>query len=136
MHDFAAKVFIRENGQNREISEAEFRERFPDREPVIATWDDSTSVYSNNITHNLGKMAALANVYECMWRPDEHGLTHANQLIEPLSAGLEALLAEPAKFEALNPSNGWGNYNGLVKFVQDYLSACKRYPDAEVSVSR
>ena len=49
-----------------------------------------TSVYSGNITHNLGKMAAAVvlesglTLYQCMWRPEEVGITHASCLGEYL----------------------------------------------------
>jgi len=35
-----------------------------------------------------------------------------------------------------NPKNGWGDYEGLVRFVKEYLKACIDYPDAEIKVSR
>lgn len=93
-------------------------------------------IYGANITHNLNKMAAEAGIYEHLWRPEEIGITTAAQLIEPLRAGLALLKSDPARFEAFNPSNGWGSYEGLVSFVERYLEACEEAPDAEVSVSR
>lgn len=96
-----------------------------------------TQVYDRNITHNLGKMACEAGLYSYLWRPDKIGITKAEQLIEPLRAGLQRLLeGGPDKFKEFNPSNGWGDYDGLVAFVTEYLSACEQNPDAEVSVSR
>lgn len=95
-----------------------------------------TEVFWRNITHNLGRMAMEAGIYQHLWRPDEIGVTKAAQLIEPLRAGLAALRAEPERFSALNPVNGWGSYDGLCKFVSDYLAACEENPDADVEVSR
>jgi hypothetical protein len=95
-----------------------------------------TTVYERNITHNLNKMAGEAGIYECLWRPDEIGVTKAAQLIEPLRAGLAKLIAEPDRFRAFNPANGWGTYEGLVDFVQEYLSSCEENHDADVRVSR
>jgi hypothetical protein len=93
-------------------------------------------VYQANITHNLNKMAEAAGLYQALWRPDEINLKLAGELIPLLEAGLERLEAEPAKYQKLNPSNGWGSYEGLVRFVREYLTACKENPDAEVSVWR
>jgi hypothetical protein len=95
-----------------------------------------TEIYEDNITHNLGPMAAAAGIYECLWRPEEIGITKAAELIEPLSDGLERLKGEPAKYGALNPPNGWGSYEALVGFVERYLLACRESPEADVSVSR
>lgn len=103
---------------------------------VTLTAVRKTTVFDYNITHNLNRMADEAGIYKHLWRPDELGLTHAGQLIEPLSAGLDLLKSQPERFEALNPENGWGDYEGLVNFVEVYLVACRGNPDAEISVSR
>lgn len=133
----SGKIFIRENGQNKEISRAEWNERFPDREPFVAVAEvESDEVYSNNITHNLNTMADEAGIYKHLWRPDEIGITKAEQLIEPLSIGLALLKSDPERFKKFNPKNGWGTYEGLVGFVESYLTACELYPTAEVSVWR
>ena len=97
---------------------------------------DGECVYSSNITHNLGRMAKEAGIYECLWRPDEHGITHARQIIEPLSRGVALLATEKDRFEAFNAPNGWGMWEHFLPFCADYLQACKSYPDALVSVSR
>lgn len=130
-------IYIREDGTEKEITLAEWRERFPDREPIVVETDgESNTVYSANITHNLNRMADEAGIYKHLWRPDEIGITNAAQLISPLEQGLSVLKSDPTRFEELNPSNGWGTYDGLVRFVEDYLNACKQYPQANVSVSR
>jgi hypothetical protein len=94
------------------------------------------AVFDNNITHNLGTMAAAAGVYKHLWRPEELGITRAEELIEPLRVGLATLKADPERFRKHNPPNGWGTYEGLVTFVENYLRACEENPDALVSVSR
>lgn len=129
-------IFIREDGQNREISREEWDRRFPDREPVVFAHLDVDEVYSDNITHNLNRMAGEAGIYEALWRPEELGITTAGQLIQPLTDGLALLQSEPARFQAFNPSNGWGSYEGLVSFVARYLEACREYPTALVRTSR
>lgn len=93
-------------------------------------------VYSGNITHNLNDMAQAAGIYQHLWRPDEIGITRAGELVEPLREGLKLLRADPEKFKAFNPSNKWGDYDGLVDFVDSYLAACEKNPSAFVWVSR
>lgn len=95
----------------------------------------NTTIYENNITHNLGAMAKAAGIYEALWRPEETGITTAAQLIEPLRNGLELLLSNRERFEKLNPENGWGDYEGLVKFVKEYLSVCINNPDATITAT-
>lgn len=130
------RIFIREDGQTKEISLTEWQERFPGREPFAVETDDGEMVYSANITHNLNKMAGDAGMYDHLWRPDEIGITKAAELVEPLRAGLALLKSDPSRFKKFNPENGWGTYEGLVAFVEKYLAACEKYPAAVVSVSR
>src|SRR5262249_54871683 len=131
-HKYESRIFVREDGQTREMSRAEWDERFPGREPFVLNEQESESVFEYNITHNLNKMASEAGMYEPLWRPEGIGITKASQLIEPLRAGLERLVADPNKYKAFNPPNGWGDYAGLVRFVRSYLAACQEYPEAEV----
>jgi len=122
------------------------QEEDPDREKdrrtrrmsldIYLTVVRSTVVFETNLTHNLIKIARAAGLYQHLWRPDELGLMTAQELIEPLQAGLARLLNEPVVFKALNPENGWGTYEGLVEAVRDYLMACQENPDALVTVSR
>lgn len=95
-----------------------------------------STVYDNNITHNLVDMAKAADLYTCCWRPEEIGITKAEQLIEPLKQGIERLKAEPERFKQFNPSNGWGDYDGFVEWLENYLAACIDHPNAQISVSR
>ena len=100
------------------------------------------SVYDENITHNLGKMAGevkLSNdltLYDILWRPDEHGLKFAREISELLNEGWNTLLSDPEYYKQWNPENGWGSYEGLVDFVYKYRNACWDNPDAELRVSR
>jgi len=131
-------IFVRRNGRTEEISAADWYAENGLQEPVVFNQEetDTTTAYSANITHNLGKMAGEAGIYEHLWRPDEIGITVAKELIDPLRQGLHSLKSEPERYATFNPSNGWGDYDGLVLFVEDYLNACYQYPSATVEVSR
>ena len=130
-------IYVRENGATVEVDEDEWRRRYPDREPIRCKVEgNSTVIYHANITHNLTDMAAKAQLYDCLWRPDEHGLETAIDLIPKLAMGLDRLLRKPERYKRLNPSNGWGDYDGLVKFVSNYLKACIDHPTALIEVSR
>ena len=114
------------------------------------------SLYCDNITHNLGRMAEKAGIYEALWRPhrlrsdynirqadftaeDEFEASvviRAKEIIPYLEKGLADLKARPTYYEQFNSPNGWGLYKHFVPFVEGYLNACKQYPDAIVEVSR
>lgn len=101
-----------------------------------------TSVYSANITHNLGKMAAAVQVtdeltlYDILWRPEEHNLKFAKDIADLLHEGWKMLLSNPTEYSKYNPENGWGNFEGLVRFVREYRDACYDEPTAELKVWR
>ena len=118
--------------------------------------EDKDQVYLANITHNLNKMADEAGIYEALWRPhklkegynipdndheaewefENNQTTKANEIVELLEKGLADLKARPEHFKKFNAPNGWGKYENFVSFVEEYLNACKEYPDAIVEVSR
>lgn len=95
-----------------------------------------TEVFNLNITHNLNEMAKAAGIYKHLWRPEELGIKFAMFLTQPLAEGYKQLVQNPDKFENFNPPNGWGDHDGLVRFVGKYLLACIAYPEAIVSVDR
>lgn len=95
-----------------------------------------TEIYSANITHNLNEMADAAGIYKHLWRPDEIGITKAQDLIEPLRVGLALLKSDEARFRQFDAPNGWGRYEHLIGFVSDYLAACEENPNSTVDVSR
>lgn len=128
-------IYVREDGRTQRITRAEWDARYPGREPIVVE-PVERRVFTANITHNLNSMADAAGLYMCLWRPEEIGITKAEQLIEPLAIGLKKLQDDPSSFEKHSPSNGWGTYAGLVEFVAEYLEACREYPSALVSVSR
>ncbi len=92
--------------------------------------------YDANITHNLNSMAEEAGIYKHLWRPDEIGISKAEQLIEPLKEALTLMKASPSRFEKHNPENGWGNFGIFFRFTKNYLAACEEHPEATVEASR
>jgi|GEM_PF-689525 len=128
-------VFIRENGAKRELTLEEVVEKFPCAE-VKETEYETDCVFDANITHNLGEMADKAGIYYALWRPEEIGKGKASEIIELLEEGLNKLKASPDYFKQFNSPNGWGMYEHFVPFVEEYLEACRKYPDATIEVSR
>jgi hypothetical protein len=128
-------IFIRENGANKELTLEEAKEKFPDFE-AEEYMTESREAYHGNITHNLGQMAEEAGIYKHLWRPEELNITKAKELIDPLREGLHRLKMDPERFKKFSPDNGWGTYDGLIKFVTNYLDACYEYPESTVETWR
>ena len=88
-------------------------------------------VFYANTTHNLMQMANAAGIYQSIWE----GSGLAKDLIAPLEAGIKWLKENKEEAESYNSSNGWGTYEHFLPWVERYLEACKKYPEATVSVS-
>ena len=148
-------IFVRENGQRKELTFSEAKERFPDTEIEEFEYEDNY-VFDYNITHNLGKMASKSGLYEALWRPhrlkkgynipeDDHNAewefedanrSQAFEIIPMLENGIKKMKSKPEYFKKFNSENGWGTYEGLLSFAEKYLEACKEYPNSFISVSR
>lgn len=93
-------------------------------------------VFDTNITHNLTEMADKCGLYLPMWHPER--MAHvklAEDLIPYLKDGINELESEPTKYKKLNPANGWGDYDGLLRTAKRILNACITNPDATVRTS-
>ena len=128
-------VFIRENGKTKELTVEEVREKFPNA-VVEENEFETECVFDANITHNLNKMADAAGIYEACWRPEEIGATKAGDIIPILEKGFEDMKARPEHFKKFDSENGWGTYKDFLPWVENYLNACREYPDAIIEVSR
>lgn len=93
-------------------------------------------LYRANITHNLSDMANEVGIYEAMWQPSDNGFTYAKDLIQVLTKGLRKLKADPDYYPMYENPNGWGLYVNFVPFVENYLDACRLYPDQFIRVYR
>lgn len=76
-----------------------------------------------------------------MWREAGADLAEfdgkqAGECAEVLRAGLVALLGEPDKYRAMDPSNGWGSYDSMLKALLALLASFERAPKATVRVWR
>lgn len=62
-----------------------------------------------------------------------HGMIAADALPR-LNAAISMMVADKPGFEKLNPSNGWGNYEGAVAFLRRIRDACETAPMGRLSV--
>jgi hypothetical protein len=117
--------------------------------------DEYDYLYEANITHNMNIMAGEAGLYDPIWRPHrlkpdyDRSFTHiqewehedknpsiAGDIIKPIERGLADLKARPDYFKKFNPPNKWGDYDGFLRFVENYLEACKANPTSRIFISR
>lgn len=89
-----------------------------------------------NITHNLGRMAGEAGVYECLWRAPENNYNKAGQLIQPLTNAIADMEARPEHFKSFNATNGWGTYKDFLPWLKTLLQACEENPNGTIETSR
>ena len=116
---------------------------------------ENEQLYWANITHNLGKMAYEAGIYEALWRPyrlhkdykhfdiyedeinfEQSVTIYAKDIIYIVENGLKKLIDKPDYYSKFNSPNGWGTYENFVPWVERYLAALKEYPESKVEVDR
>ena len=102
--------------------------------------------WSANITHNLGQMASHIPVkfgdkdttlYYACWRPEEIGAKTVRDILPMLIQGLHYMIDHRKKLVQYNAPNGWGTYEGFMKFLLNYKQACEdNDPDCLITTDR
>lgn len=93
---------------------------------------EPVSVFGDwNYTSNCGSMWRAAGADLAGF----HDKT-AGECAPPLRAAIDLLKAEPERFIAMNPSNGWGSYETLLPALERLLAAFDAMPVATVRVWR
>lgn len=93
------------------------------------------TLYQGNITHNLAPMAHACGLYDPLWQPSLAFASQGKDVIQRLSAGIARMEAHPEKYKRMDPSNGWGSSEVLLRFAKDYLDACMAHPKARIRIS-
>ena len=87
---------------------------------------------SRNYTYNVSPMfrAALGG----KGLNDLQGLSGAEAAVK-LTSALAFMVGHRDEMVALNPENGWGDYNGALRFLEGILEDCLKHPKAQVRIS-
>lgn len=56
------------------------------------------------------------------------------EVAEQVSTGVKAMIDDPATYEAMNPTNGWGDYESALDYLKRLALACRRHPKARIRV--
>jgi hypothetical protein len=92
-------------------------------------------VWEGNLTYNLSPMLDAAGPYwDRIGRRSEG--CKAVTLLEDVKTLVTELRADTEKYCALNPSNGWGTYEGALKFLDELRAAIEAAPQAEIHLSK
>jgi len=83
-----------------------------------------------NMTYNVSPMFsdALGHVFR------DYDGKRAGDIIDELLAGIEKMTADPDRYKAKNPENGWGSYEGALAYLVRLYKACLEYPESIVRV--
>ena len=85
-----------------------------------------------NYTHNCNEMIREAGLEE--WPYEVEDLP-AVELATKLDLAIANLEADPKKYRAMNPDNGWGSYDTLLPILRNVRDRCRTYPSARVRMS-
>lgn len=136
-------VYVRIDGETRELTKEEAIAHFPDVDPntIVEEEIETNEFWYGNITHNLCQMAEDClsfeeeyqhyNLYDLLWRDTQVPFTgvYLNIYIAHLSYCLYVLKNDPDHFKKFNPENGWGTYEQLVNFVEEFIKALVTMPE-------
>lgn len=102
--------------------------------------------WHGNITHNLNEMAnhipiklkdRETTLYYICWRPEELFETPTTDLVlEGLLQGIWFMIYHRKELLKYNSPNGWGTYDGFMKFLLNYKQACEDNPDCIIEADR
>ncbi|MEV7014073.1 hypothetical protein [Streptosporangium sp. NPDC051022] len=53
----------------------------------------------------------------------------------PLAEAVTRMEATPAIYQAMNPENGWGNYEGALAYLRRLAEACAKHPKCRIYIS-
>lgn len=84
-------------------------------------------IYETNITYNLAKMYYKA-IGDGLGLKKIKGMT-CKEALPIIDNAIKDMIDKKEEYEKLNPSNGWGSYDGLLKDFKDIREICEENPD-------
>jgi len=95
--------------------------------PECPTCKHSETTENMNYTYNVSPMwyAIFPDDRNMI---DIDGMTGEEANIQ-LKDALSCLVAEPKKFQAMEPENNWGSYHGFIIYIMNLIEECNKHPD-------
>jgi len=99
----------------------------------VDTGRDLVSIRDWNYTYNVSPM--FREAFDCL-----DGIRMLDGMSAPVAAkwlqiAVSAMRADPEKYRAMNPPNGWGSYEGVLKLLEEMLAECEGRTRCVVQVS-
>lgn len=125
-------VYVRKDGEVVELKTIdEIKAYFPniDLSNINEVEYETNTIWSGNITHNLGQMARNVPIndktlYDYLWHPGVLNFKYVDQkYIDGIKIGYEYLKNNKTDLEKFNSPNGWGTYETLLNFTKS-LNEC------------
>jgi len=96
----------------------------------LATNGGRKKDHAANYTSNVNGM--IKEAMQCSL-DDLHNV-NAVEAKEKLEYAIKRLRKDPLKYKQMNPRNGWGNYEGVINFLEDISHYCTKYSNRKVEV--
>jgi hypothetical protein len=86
----------------------------------------------SNYTYNVSPMLKAID-----WKEGIHILNgkKAQDCVLSLQFGIRKMEDNSAEYIAMNPENGWGSYEGCLKWLRTILSHCEQHPLATLRIT-
>ena len=92
---------------------------------IIAKRD--VAIYETNITFNLAKMYYKA-IDKDLGLEKLKGMT-CEKALPIINQAIKDMIDKKDEYKELNPSNGWGTYEGLLECFREMRNVCEENPD-------
>lgn len=91
----------------------------------------TTVAYAGNYTSNVSPMwfKALGE------RLSAFDGRNAGESVPLLDKGIKAMVDGREEYEAMNPPNGWGRYDGALEYLRTLRACCAEHPKTTIRAS-
>lgn len=102
---------------------------------VIDTGGDSPA-----IVEDIGDMTwNVAPMYYDIFQPLPGGIRSLDGMVSIdaipiLKTAIENMKNDPKKYKEMNPTNGWGNYEDALHYLNEILNRCCEHPKTTIKI--
>ena len=93
--------------------------------------EPATVVEIGNYTSNVGVMWCEALGGKLL---REYHDTPCSEAAGPLAEAVKRMEADPATYRDMEPGNGWGDYDGALRYLRRLAEACAEHPKCTIAI--